>query len=87
MIDCKTCELEKLCEMPDFVRNDLKKCATYRQKNPQTQADKIRAMSDEELAEFINRKIACDCCSAKHCNSDERCEVDILQWLKSEVKE
>ena len=52
-----------------------------------TQADRIRSMSDEELAEFINKKTACDCCSAKHCQSDERCMVDILEWLKSEAKE
>lgn len=60
-----------------------------------TNADKIRAMGDEELAclmdysfDYFNcskcelQKIEPDChCSGKHCKDY------ILKWLKSEVKD
>lgn len=82
MADCKTCEYEKICEMPDFVRNDLKKCATYRQKKPQTNADRIRTMSDEELAEWLT-KITDDA----QRDTRTKCDYQWGEWLKSEVKE
>ena len=45
---------------------------------PQTNADRIRAMSDEELAEFIS---ACGC--PDHSNYCEAsCSVCTLKWLK-----
>lgn len=31
-VNCKTCEYESGCIMPDFVRNDLKKCKVYEPK-------------------------------------------------------
>ena len=57
-----------------------------------TNADRIRAMSDEELAEFLDRwalgdidysKTFCDLCKGQYdCHDD--CLMD---WLKEEVKE
>lgn len=88
--DCKRTDIKccTTCARNGATCNVWHKCGEdCKEYKKQTNADRIRNMTDEELAEFINRKIACDCCSAKHCNSDERCEVDILQWLKSEVKE
>ena len=76
MVDCKTCEYENVCTMPDFVRNDLKRCKVYQEKKLQSQADRIRAMSDEELAEFITKQF---CHGVGY--------PLILEWLKSEVKE
>jgi hypothetical protein len=80
--------------MPDFVRNDLKLCRTYQQKKPKTNAQKIRAMSDEELAEIIEPR-GFDC--ADYCKdfgngcgytcTHNRAKDFILQWLKAEVKE
>ena len=93
MVDCKTCELEKLCDMPEFVKNDLKKCATYTQKKPQTNADRIRSMSDEELAEFLIGFDVCDLCKLEvdECFKTTDCEkrsVKVtVEWLKSEAKE
>ena len=57
-----------------------------------TNADRIRAMSDEELAEFLDRwelgdidysKTFCDLCEGQYdCHDD--CLMD---WLKGEVKD
>ena len=91
MADCKTCEYEKICEMPDFVRNDLKLCKTYQEKKPQTNADRIRAMTDEELAKVFDNFIApCTVCIYRKdmcVSNDYSCTNGILQWLKSEAKE
>lgn len=57
---------------------------------PQTQADKIRAMSDEELAEFFFGRFAK---WNEECDNDKLADFiftrkeRFLQWLKSEVKE
>ena len=57
-----------------------------------TNADRIRAMSDEELAEFIENKKPCEVCSCGkdgicYCGYGETCHNGILKWLKSEAKE
>ena len=64
-----------------------------------TQADRIRSMSDEEMAEYllkscenpmmeVNEEI-CDFCNIyeedKRCN-DDYCKNAILKWLHSEVE-
>ena len=58
---------------------------------PKSNADRIRAMSDEELAEFLDSvfnnlfdgyEFPCEDCSAR-CS----CNVCFRDWLKSEVKE
>lgn len=47
---------------------------------PQTNADRIRAMSDEELAEWI------DFCPHVRCPR-ESCETCLLAWLKQPAEE
>lgn len=60
-------------------------------KKPMTNADRIRAMSDEELSEWILRNIACGkegvmCIkSANSCNG--RCRKNRLNWLRQPAKE
>lgn len=93
MVDCKTCEYENVCTMPDFVKNDLKRCKVYQEKKPYTNADRIRSLSDEELAEWLENFNACELCQRKFidCYSSTDCEKHrkemVVEWLKSEVKE
>lgn len=69
----------------DFVRDNI---------TPQTNADRIRDMNDEEMAEFIDkvsRTCLVDALGGKsECNTECRvCKIkfgSILEWLKSEVK-
>ena len=57
----------------------------------QTNADRIRNMSDEELVELItglNKECLagigeCDCSAHKTCTN---CNVEVRKWLQSEVK-
>lgn len=51
-----------------------------------TNADRIRSMSDEELAMFLCSILGCDDCPAeKLCDSKET--LGLLIWLKEEVSE
>ena len=60
--------------------------------NVTTNADFIRNMSDEELAEFMenfDKTGGCDTCSIRYqgkCNSISKCKDGYLGWLQSEVK-
>lgn len=55
---------------------------------PQTNADKIRAMSDEELAKFLQEpfcdKRTHDECTISYCGVCDQC---VLDWLQQPVKE
>lgn len=92
MADCKTCNFENICEMPDFVRNNLKYCRVYEPKKKRTNADRLRTMSGEELAEFLeqivsgNRNVIGINCGNSKCES-WKCTECISMWLQSEVEE
>ena len=54
-----------------------------------TNGDRIRAMTDEELAEILIRHIDCYECEVRKdgcCTGDGTCRQDILDWLRQEVK-
>lgn len=67
-------------------------CVDDFQQKPQTNADKIRSMSDEELAEFLSENTNCDCCNIQcidklNCPSMSSCLFRFIEWLQSEVSE
>lgn len=82
---CDTCRYEHH-DIQDYPCN---KCAySYIDKyEPKTNADKIREMSDEELAEWINDKTACEQCAygTGGCKGIH-CAKGILKWLQSEAE-
>lgn len=53
-----------------------------------TNADKIRSMSDEELAEWINSKDTCEQCAYTPGGLCMRksCTNGILKWIQSEAE-
>lgn len=58
--------------------------------NPTTNADRIRSMTDEELAEFFEKlEVVCDMCAFKVgcCNiAPDNCKSGLLKWLQSEAE-
>lgn len=54
----------------------------------QTNADRIRAMSDEELAEFASHYISCGYCDVKTIGGGcgNGCKKNLLKWLQSEAE-
>ena len=54
---CKSCAHESYCDMAQFGGHvpPITGCSKFKKKSA-TNADRIRAMSDEELAEFLQKK-------------------------------
>lgn len=77
--DGKNCEL--YAEFADGSWCDTFNGITLKQ--PRTNADCIRAMSDEELAKFLN--VAGCPCPEKDCRPT--CEVCIEEWLQQPAEE
>ena len=87
--DCNICINGKL---PSYSASCVE-CGLLRKNyKPMTNADRIRSMTDEELADFLDRweigdvdysKTFCDLCDGQYdCHDD--CLMD---WLKSPVEE
>lgn len=57
-------------------------------KKPQTRADRIRSMTDEELAEFLRVVGGCGPCHDQaYCKSRPRCEDNCwLDWMRQEAE-
>lgn len=79
----------KINDSPDIECD--RECDHYK---PMTNADRIRNMSDEELAYFLVEEVNAvfDCCECDEpeseygsCISD--CKNPMLKWLQAEVKE
>lgn len=84
------CDCDILCADCDFYDNTGGK-------KFQTNADRIRAMSDEELATFLECFGLCHYCTEHHRlgdlrvyqdeKCDERCEQHCLEWLQQPAEE
>ena len=59
-----------------------------RRMQKQTNADRIRAMTDEELAEVL-RDAQCNTCAwqGNDCDYADECKAEKLEWLKQEIKD
>ena len=58
----------------------------YFNEKPKTNADHIRSMSDEELAELL-RDTLCTACAWQgngDCGNEDDCKAEKLEWLKQE---
>lgn len=66
----------------DSMVNDAKKILSK-----QTNADRIRSMTDEELAEFLDDLCVVDAgFRCEECNDTLNCYVCYLEWLQSEAE-
>ena len=78
----------KYCEQCGYIKQQCQ-C-----EKPMTNADRIRNMTDDELAEFLTGDVltVVDCCD---CDEPENeygscigdCKKHYLKWLQAEVKE
>ena len=90
-INCRTCRSGKTCNVANAHGYWVGACVRYSPEKPMTNADKIRQMSDEELAEFITgaaydfveRPGMCDVCDTV---TVQHCKGCWLDWLKQEVE-
>lgn len=60
-------------------------------KDKQTNSDRIRNISDEQLAEFLAYNASCEECYVKKddscCYPDGTCKQKHLEWLQSEAEQ
>lgn len=91
-INCRTCRSGKTCNVANAHGYWVGACVRYSPEKPMTNADRIRAMSDEELAEFLlNRDLGVVEKASKTTGftykvDREQCLVDVIDWLKQEVE-
>ena len=89
LINCKTeCGNER-CFAKRYGLFAEKTCPNYKEPSLRTNADRIRAMTDEELAEFLTPVKCVDChlldCGVEEIGDNRTCEQRIRDWLKQEV--
>lgn len=88
---CKSCEHKIVCAFKIIEERNacMTGCSRYEKEHKPTNADRIRKMSDEELAHFLDRwalgdidysKTFCDMCEGQFDCDDCR-----LWWLKKEA--
>lgn len=77
-----------------WLTKDEKRLFAHNYKSKMTNADRIRSMNDEELADYIFgvsvHEKPCVLCSddCDFCKlTDEECKNKTLEWLQSEVEE
>lgn len=82
---CNTCK--KDANKCDVWHNCGSDCSGHDEK-VKTNADRIRSMTDEELAEFISKYFSCEyeCAVRDKCGSDWDCKRATIDWLQSEVE-
>ena len=79
--NCGECERRWACEI------DPNECNEWPDLAPMTHAQKIRSMSDEELAEFIKKiKVRAALCKAVG-NNDAFEELCSAEWLQQPAEE
>lgn len=88
MTTCKQCREFEKCKDDAFINGakfdqneSVEYCTGF---DPITNADRIRAMTDEELEKFINHFNICDMrtndeCKFSYCAC---CEVCVMDWLQ-----
>ena len=81
-----TCVNCKYAGRPTY-KSPCSECKGYRKHEAveiRTNGDRIRAMSDEELADFLGQYKFCDMCveGCDACTYYGECEKRLLEWLK-----
>ena len=93
---CNSCELQESCLVARLSGIPMAKCKDYVQTSretvraKQTNADRIRSMTDEELAEFIvsQDKFAFETCGFDYDEElMQKNKATMLKWLRMEAKD
>ena len=88
--ECYTCKYDKDCHWDDCLFGDTPtRWEPAEHYKPDTNADRIRAMSDEELAEVLGELVHCGGCPMRdNCKvADLPCNNVLLEWLKQPAEE
>lgn len=84
------CRFPKLCKYPHTEDGECDKFCSFNTREVKTNADRIRAMSDEELAEFMCHNVSNGTVNCAFCSANEFCHMGHngwLDWLKQEAED
>lgn len=96
---CCDCEFRYKCDDTQNVLTAFVKCSrreefmnSENRKKPATNEDRIRSMSDEELAEWLAYPVCAYAGCEKNCpaiqgNEGMNCNANVLEWLQQPAKE
>ena len=89
---CTECPDYKACSRQNDLRRKRHKCKKANEPFAKTKADRIRAMSDEELAAWLMAlSCICECCArVDECievPGYNECQKGAIEWLKQPVKD
>ena len=84
--NCKNRGRKRRCDLYTSMSTYAEKCKDFEEKK-QTNADRIRSMSDEELALFLCNIHEPDEDTIVIDDKEFFAETEILEWLQSEVEE
>ena len=83
--NCKNRGMKRRCDLYTSMSTYAEKCKDFEEKK-QTNADRIRSMSDEELALFLCNIHEPDEDTIVIDDKEFFAETEILEWLQSEVE-
>ena len=97
---CCDCEFKNRCDETEKVLTSFVKCykrdRLLKEQKTQTNADKIRSMTDEELVVFLD-EFSGRCMDCEKLGPDTGCPIykrgvfclpcDVMDWLKQPAKE
>ena len=88
---CTECPDYKKCNRENDLRRKRHKCKKAHEPKTQTNADRIRAMSDEELAAFIEGE-SWMCCTYDYCDECPMRKTggicfSVIEWLKQHARD
>lgn len=87
-INCKVCVYGSTCNTGRGHAYHVKSCVQYTEGKPKTNADRIRSMSDEELAVFLSETTSnAIVVLGIGSNGKSKNAFDWYEWLKEEVSE
>ena len=88
---CSECPEYNECSKKYNLTSRRRRCPKAKEEKVVTNADRIRAMRDEELAEFLNRvKEPCGCCQLSAVDgacTETLCDDAMEEWLKQPVED
>lgn len=83
---CKDCvgfdECKTIGRTVEFAVDDGV-CIDFDERKPQTNADRIRSMTDRELADFFYGIRECSVCAYNYEDRCVRCSDGIFKWLQN----
>lgn len=82
---CAECADRWKCGAGYDLRRKRRSCEKAKKPAKRSNADRIRAMTDEELATFLYKFGDCPCFGVKFCERGTRCEDAVLMKLREPV--